>query len=290
MSAPLPKISVVLPVRYVNEGWLRQSIESVLNQDYPNKELIVVNDEATKPIDDLVASYGIAKYVKNDCNRKLPYSLNRGFERADGEFHTWTSADNVMLPGMLTRLARELEQRPEAEVVFHRSRVMDEHGELIDEDSSAFNIIHALVGIQSADTTIPRCFTYFSTLGACFLYRADVWKRLQGYDEAIPGAEDYDFWIRATRTAVLCRVPFREDPLYCYRNHKHSMSASIPGCFREMRVRVLERERALYPGDRDLERAISYYSSSVRRRALTVLALGLSGRARTWWKQVCARG
>src|SRR5262245_18314148 len=85
------KVSVVLPVRYVHEEWLKRSVSSVLDQDYSNLELIVVNDEATKEIDELILSFGIKKYVKNDRNRKLPYSLNRGFEVADGDYHSWTS-------------------------------------------------------------------------------------------------------------------------------------------------------------------------------------------------------
>ncbi len=81
-------MSVVLPVYFVNHKWLVHSISSVLDQDYRNLELIVVNDAATENIDDIVESCGIRKYVINPRNMKLPYPLNRSFELADGKYHT----------------------------------------------------------------------------------------------------------------------------------------------------------------------------------------------------------
>src|ERR1700730_6246204 len=120
------KVSVVLPVHHVNREWLMQSIRSVLDQDYQNLELIVVNDEATEDIDELVKSLGVHKYVKNDRNRKLPFSLNRGFAEADGGYHTRTSADNYMLPGMISRLVNEIKGRSDVQIVCGKSFVMDE--------------------------------------------------------------------------------------------------------------------------------------------------------------------
>jgi glycosyltransferase involved in cell wall biosynthesis len=262
----LPKISVVLPVRYVREDWLRRSIESVLAQDYAPKELVVVNDEATRDIDSLVASYGITKYVKNDRNRKLPYSLNRGFEAADGELHTWTSADNYMLPGMLARLAAELRDRPELGVVCGRSVVVDEHDQEVPMQSGELRAAE-LSGGDVRDLTVDRAFTYYSSLGACFMYRCGVWRRLGGYDESIHGAEDYDFWIRAGRYFRLGRIPWEEPPYYAYRVHSDSISATATGCYTELRLRVLESEAGMFPGDRALQKALSHYRRRVRSNA-----------------------
>lgn len=268
MSASLPKISVVLPVRYVNEGWLRQSIESVLSQDYPNKELIVVNDEATKPIDDLVASYGIAKYVKNDRNRKLPYSLNRGFERADGEFHTWTSADNVMLPGMLTRLAGELERRPDIALVIGTQLSMDEEGTVLATDEKGAREVARLACTDPLSPLVPRRYTFTSTLGACFLYRAEVWRKVGAYDETLHGAEDYKFWIRASRWFQIGRIPISDPPLYAYRNHKASITGTEPYCFTALRLKVLSQELREYPLDVYIYRALAIIGSRLLRQYL----------------------
>lgn len=271
------RISVVLPVRHVNEPWLRASIESVLSQDYPDKELIVVNDEATQDIDALVASYGIRKYVKNDRNHKLPYSLNRGFEQADGEFHTWTSADNYMLPGMLTRLAAELRANAACGIAFGRAVVIDEAGRVLQQESNVFG----LAGCEAKEAIVPRRYTYISTLGGCFLYRAGVWRDLGGYDERIHGAEDYDFWIRASRTFEIRHLPDCEEPHYAYRVHGASMSSSVKGCYTRLRVGILARELARRPADGWAWRALAFYGGrwalDGARRMRQVLLQGKRG-------------
>jgi glycosyltransferase involved in cell wall biosynthesis len=260
------KVSVVLPVYHVNRDWLTKSIRSVLEQDYENLELIVVNDEATEDIDELVRSMGVHKYVKNDRNRKLPYSLNRGFELADGEYHTWTSADNYMLPGMITRLVNELQRRADLAVVCGKSAVMNDAGGFLPNEAidSAERIALSFSGAKIDDQYITRARLFFGTIGACFLYYANVWRELNGYDEALHGAEDFDFWLRASRTFKVGRIPWREIPYYAYRVHDLSISSTVSGCFTTMRHAVLEQEARLFPDDRQLMRALAVYAKRMK--------------------------
>jgi glycosyltransferase involved in cell wall biosynthesis len=257
------KVSVVLPVRHVNREWLTQSIRSVLEQDYKNLELIVVNDETTEDIDELVNSLRVHKYVKNDRNRKLPYSLNRGFERADGTYHTWTSADNYMLPGMIARLVRELESSPELSIVYSRYNLLTADGDVV-EDIERFLRASRIAGCDINAHETERKYTFFSTLGGSFLYKGKVWEQLK-YDETLHGAEDYDFWMRASRTFAIGRVPVREPPLYVYRLHSNSISQTVPNCFTTLRIGVLQRELARFPEDEaEIRRAITYYEAIAR--------------------------
>jgi glycosyltransferase involved in cell wall biosynthesis len=253
------KVSVVLPVHHVNREWLTQSIRSVLEQEYESLELIVVNDETTEDIDELVRSLGVHKYVKNDRNWKLPYSLNRGFESADGEFHTWTSADNYMLPGMISRLVKEIKARPEVQIVCGKSFVMNEAGTLLSlaETDAVEGRALKRAGTSFADPLLPRRRLFYGSLGACFLYHCSVWDALKGYDENLHGAEDFDFWLRASRHFKVGRISSTEPPYYVYRIHSTSMSNTVIGCFSTLRVAVLEREAALYPEDKHLAQALA---------------------------------
>jgi glycosyltransferase involved in cell wall biosynthesis len=257
------KVSVVLPVRFVNYEWLDRSISSVLTQDYPNLELIIVNDGATMDIDDLIKFYRIKKYVQNPKNMKLPYSLNRGFEIADGEYHTWTSADNFMLPEMIRRLVEELNNYQDFSIAMGRSKLIDDKDSFVNApDSEPLNLL--LSGSDTSSNVIERKYTFYSTLGACFLYRNVVWQELNGYDERLHGSEDYDFWIRASRKFKIRRLSFSEPPYYVYRCHSNSISANTPGCFSTARLAILEREHALYPEDMDITKAITHYRRTIR--------------------------
>jgi glycosyltransferase involved in cell wall biosynthesis len=271
------KVSVVLPVHYVNREWLTKSVTSVLKQDYEPLELIVVNDEATEDIDELIRSLGVHKYVKNDRNRKLPYSLNRGFEQADGEFHTWTSVDNYMLPGMVARLVTELKSRTDLAVVCGKSFVMNDAGEFFSNDAidSAEELALSLSGSEIDDQYISRARLFYGTIGACFLYYAYVWRELNGYDEELHGAEDFDFWLRASRSFKIGRIPWRETPYYAYRVHDVSMSSTISGCFTNMRFSVLERESRIFPDDQLLKKAVAVCATRMKPQSRLAKILSL---------------
>lgn len=255
----MKKVNVVLPVYYVKREWLEKSILSVLEQDYNNLELIIVNDGATEDFSDLINKYQIKKYVVNERNMKLPYSLNRGFEIASGEYHTWTSADNFMLPGMISRLVRELDRENDLDIIFGKSKKIDENGNFIEMKYGE------IAAAKRSDTSVydkylsPR-YTYFSTLGASFMYRSKVWESLGGYNEAIHGAEDYDFWIRASREFKIKRIPWDEEPLYAYRVHSKSISNTVPGCYIDYRINILKQELKNDSNNKYLRKAIRYYS------------------------------
>jgi O-antigen biosynthesis protein len=226
-----------------------------------------------------MASYGITKYVKNDRNRKLPYSLNRGFERADGEFHTWTSADNYMLPGMLRRLSEELVQHEDVGIIFHKYVIFDAGGRVVDTEAD-YAALDRLVGSSRYLPDAPARYTYYSTLGACFMYRKDVWKAMRSYDEHLHGAEDFDFWIRAARQFRIRRLPWDDASLYVYRLHGQSISSTVEEAFNGMRLKVLGRELKEHPQDAELRRALRILRAKRRVNVVRSFARNWLRRAR----------
>ena len=91
-------VSIVLPV-YNGERYLEDAIESVLGQTYTNLELIIVDDKSTDDSLNIANKYRIldkrVRIIANEENIKLPKSLNKGFEVAQGDYLTWTSDDNI---------------------------------------------------------------------------------------------------------------------------------------------------------------------------------------------------
>ncbi|HXL56803.1 MAG TPA: glycosyltransferase family 2 protein, partial [Chitinophagaceae bacterium] len=99
-----PAISIVLPT-YNGSKYIRTSIESCLNQTFTDFELIIVNDCSTDNTASIIEEYAAKDsriiIIHNAFNKKLPLSLNTGFDIAKGKYHTWTSDDNYFAPNAL---------------------------------------------------------------------------------------------------------------------------------------------------------------------------------------------
>ena len=104
-------ISVVLPV-YNGAAHMAASIDSIINQTYTNWELIIVNDCSIDETLAVATKYAKTdsriKVVSNEVNLKLPMTLNRGFDEANGDYYTWTSDDNMYKPNAFQKLVDEV--------------------------------------------------------------------------------------------------------------------------------------------------------------------------------------
>lgn len=223
MTRPeLPKVSVVLPT-FNRAELVEAAIRSVLEQDYPNLELIVVNDGSTDTTRDVLDRIDDPRVrIIHQDNRKLPGALNTGFRQATGEYWTWTSDDNRYRPGAIRAMVRELELDQSAGLVYAGMQVTNEAGQT-----------------RPAVSGPPEAITEGCIIGGCFLYRAEIARRTGEYDESMFLVEDYDYWLRMrhhTRFIRLLRV------LYDYGNMPGSLSRTRLTEQAEKRIILLERE------------------------------------------------
>jgi glycosyltransferase involved in cell wall biosynthesis len=110
------KVSVIIPC--YNQGhFLAEAIQSVLDQDYPSKEIIVVNDGSTDETRLVAARFDkFITYIEQP-NLGAASARNAGIRRAKGEYIAFLDADDVCLPGRLSLEADILEQQPEVGLV-----------------------------------------------------------------------------------------------------------------------------------------------------------------------------
>lgn len=180
-------VSVVLPT-FNGEEFIKQSIESVLNQSYKNLEFIIVNDCSSDSTPHIIEEFAKKdsriKIIHNKSNQKLPKSLNIGFNEANGEYWTWTSDDNYYLENAIEEMVAYLEENPNKVLVctdFTNVHI-DTNGNSSESEFAVSEKIEDLI--------------YWDSVGACFLYRAEVAKSIGGYDESCFKVEDYEYWLR----------------------------------------------------------------------------------------------
>ena len=200
------KVSIVLPV-YNGSRFLRGAIDSCLSQTHRDLEVIVVDDCSTDETPQIVKSYSDPRlvYVRNETNQRLPRSLNIGFNRAKGDYLTWTSDDNEYMPEAIEKMLKVLKSKPEADFVC--------------ADYWAWNEATGLK--KKVEIPEPLDLKNKCQVGGCFLYTRRVWREIGGYEPRYEMVEDYDYWMRISKRYPMARLA---EPVYLYRYHSGSLT------------------------------------------------------------------
>lgn len=116
----MPKVSVLMPVYNTKEEYLREAIESVLNQTFPDFELIILNDASKdENVERVVRSYTDKRivYAKNQQNMGISRTRNRLIDLAKGDYLAITDHDDVSLPDRFEKQVKFLDRHPDVGVV-----------------------------------------------------------------------------------------------------------------------------------------------------------------------------
>lgn len=244
-------VSVVLPV--FNQAYLLdESIQSVLRQSYGNFELIIINDGSTDGVELVLEKYIHHPKIRiyTQCNQRLPKALSNGFSFAQGEFWTWTSADNIMEPRMLELLVGKLRAEQDLGMVYADYYAIDDRGALLQDTTWR---THNRPDPESAEIRLPHTTEKLNTIqdnfiGPCFMYRGWIGRCIGDYDPQL-GIEDYDYWMRINAFFPVRHLGSPE-LLYRYRVHDNTLSAQAS------EHRILEKVQRLM--DYERERAAFY--------------------------------
>ncbi|MGA2666611.1 MAG: glycosyltransferase [Patescibacteria group bacterium] len=201
-----PLVSIVLPT-YNGEKYLRQSIQSCLNQTYKNIELIIVNDGSKDNTIGIVNSFkdNRIRLVHHKNTLGIPKSLNSGFRHTKGKYFTWTSDDNFYerkaIKDMLEYLIISKSDFVHADYIF------------LDE----FN--YKKIKVNHPDVCNLK---KNNCVGPCFLYSNKIKNVIGKYDPELELVEDYDYWIRTSKQFQLSHL---NKYLYYFRYHRDSLSS-----------------------------------------------------------------
>lgn len=208
-----PKVSIVLPT-YNGSKWIKESIESIINQSYSDWELIIVNDCSTDNTKNIIESYEAKdsriKIITNNKNLKLPNSLNVGFSAAQGQYLTWTSDDNIYKPDAIATLTAFLDANPQVDLISMNSDIINDKGEIIGDFDSGYIYKRC-----------PEYLIHMNNVGAAFMYRHSIAHKVGRYADDLFCAEDYDYWCRIALEGTISYSP---ENIYQYRVHSKSLS------------------------------------------------------------------
>lgn len=202
----MPKVSVIMPA-YNAEKYIKEAMESILNQSFRDFEFIVLNDCSRDHTEAIIQSFPDSRivYVKNDQNLGVAGTLNRGLALAKGEYIARMDADDISLPDRLEKQVQYLNAHPKVAVLGTNVELFDENGVIS-------------TGWSSTDPAQMKVDLLFSCGLAhpSVMMRRNVIQELGGYDLAFEGLEDYQLWCRVAKHYDVTTLP---DLLFRYRIH-----------------------------------------------------------------------
>jgi len=200
------RVSIVLPT-YNGAKYLRQSIDSCLNQTYGNIEMIIVDDASMDETPQIIRSYQDEriKYIRHDKNKRLPHALNTGFSKATGDYLTWTSDDNYYAEDAIESMIVSLQTNKTIDFVYANYFIINGNGEVL----------------QSIRVGPTKKLKEENCIGPCFLYRRKVYEVIGGYNPDEFLAEDYEYWIRVFKRFKMQNL---DKFIYWHRLHPQSLT------------------------------------------------------------------
>ncbi|WP_448267764.1 glycosyltransferase [Nostoc sp. DSM 114159] len=214
-SKPIPKISVIIPT-YNNEKTIKNTIQSVLNQTFTDLELIVINDGSEDSTLEVVTKIQDSRIkVFSYSNAGGNVSRNRGLHHAVGEFVSFLDADDLWTSDKLQSQLKALQENVTAKVAYSWTDYIDENdrfllsGKRINVNGNAYEKL---------------LLNNFLENGSNPLISKEALITLNGFDESLSAAQDWDMWLRlASKFDFIC-VPSVQ---ILYRISANSVSSNL---------------------------------------------------------------
>lgn len=206
-----PAITVLMPV-YNGEKYLKEAIESILNQTFTDFEFLIINDGSKDNSALMIKQYGDKriKLIQHKANLGLIKTLNEGMKLAKGRYLARMDADDISAPTRLFKQFTFMEKRPGVAVCGSWARGIDENGKRTSALKAPSGLVMKYNYWKPSPIIHPSAFMRLSAVSK------------HQFDDNALHAEDYDFWLKVAKDSKLCNI---REYLLNYRVHSGSISS-----------------------------------------------------------------
>jgi len=210
-----PLVSVIVPT--YNRGWIvQEAVDSVLDQDFPDYELIVVDDGSDDNTPAILANYGQAITVLHQLNSGVSAARNHGIAAASGQLIAFLDSDDLWLPRKLSRQVKFFEDHPDA-VINQTQEHWIRNGARVNPRQR-----HHKFSGMIFEHSLALCLVSPSAV----MVKKSLFDDVGVFDEQLPACEDYDLWLR-----ISCRHPVHliDTPLIIKRGGHTDQLSRVAG-------------------------------------------------------------
>lgn len=239
VNANLPKVTIVTPS--LNQAkYLEATISSVLNQDYPNIEYIIIDGGSTDGSVDIIKKFqDKLAYWVSEPDGGQSSAINKGFKHAKGEIFNWLNSDDLLMPSAVKIAVYYLMNNPDIGMVYGDRITIDEKGNFLAlAEAASFNPKLMMYNLKIPQETV--------------FFRRKYWLEVNGVDEELRYCMDYDLWVKFNKVTQIYHIPF---VLGAYRNHPYSKS-----------IKYFHHRRS--PGRGEVTKVIFRHYSKKRKRLI----------------------
>jgi glycosyltransferase involved in cell wall biosynthesis len=218
-----PLVTIIITT-YNYAHMVGTAIDSALSQDYPNLEVLLVDNASTDATPELAARYAgdqRFRYIRNAENIGMVPNHNKGLAEARGTYVLFLSADDFLMPHHISRSYATLRDHPEIDVLYTATYFVDEQGHFVGLRQMSGQPLTPYFGGRNefAGLFMEGCYMCFPTM----LMHRDLYKRFGVLDDAIKAA-DYEIVVRWAANGI--RFGYLPEPTCAVRLHANQQSSS----------------------------------------------------------------
>jgi glycosyltransferase involved in cell wall biosynthesis len=227
-----PKISVITP-SFNQAHFLERTIKSIVDENYPNLEYIIIDAGSTDGSVDIIRKY--EKYITywvSEPDNGQSHAINKGLQRATGEWVAWQNSDDIYYPGVFSAIAKASKSNPDVDLIIGNMNLIDENDKLIRDMHFVTPTYQAMVAE-----------------GMVLSNQAAFWRRkvhsdIGWMDESLHLGFDFDWFLRLTKH---CKGYSINQCLGAFRIHGLAKTQKMPTQNLEIHKLVRNRHSAVMP-------------------------------------------
>ena len=227
-----PKISVITP-SYNQVDFLERTIKSVINQNYPNIEFIIIDGGSDDGSIEIIKKY--EKYISYWVSEKdngQSHAINKGLTIATGEWVAWQNSDDIYYPEAFNHIAEAAQKNSECNLIVGNMNLIDQNDNLIRD----LHFVKPSYGAMVAEGMVLSNQVSF--------WRRKVHQQIGWMDESLHLGFEFDWFLRLTKHTESCSV---NEYLGAFRIQPEAKTQKMPTENNQMYLLVRKRHNAFMP-------------------------------------------